>query len=486
MASHRLIGTSFFISSFVLGCGGGGGGGSTPANTPPPTAGANAALVSSTPAEGAKGVMIDQPLTVVFNTDLDATSITETNVALMPTTADDASHSDDPSLDTMQKIPGAPTLGADKKTITFTPATHLHLGTNYHLRLTKLKTAAGATVPTVSIGFNTINNNELNETHFETRDPATIGLATSYETYEYDANGELTLINVFEGDKTTLVEVIETGPGRTLNAKPVEAIAYSVAAGVKTITEYSADAKDATGATVIAHVGYDGAGADTQWGTADDTVHGFNDHVHDHINPNHWTTFVYEPAGTTPVTWSGNLNDPNFRVAAVLLRILDDAMRTVMQVVYTSVGANGIDVDSAENPAPVDDVVRSYTRVERDSATGNRLAEISYGQDDPATPAIEGPGADGKYFTEDDVPRSYQTYEYNATGHLVRRVVYIAPGADQSWTAVEDNEAHSLRTYTYVANDLLSQQLRFEAGPDRKAGTADDLKAREINYDTTK
>lgn len=485
MASNRLIGTSFFISSIILGCGGGGGSGSTPTNTPP-AGEANAALVSSTPVEGAKGVMIDQPLTVVYNTDLDAASINETNIALMPTTADDASHSDDPSLDTMQKIPGTPALGADKKTITFTPAVHLHLGTNYHLRLTKLKTAAGATVPTVSIGFNTINNNELNETRFETRDPATIGLATSYETYEYDANGELTLINVYEGDKTTLVEVIETGPGRTINAKPVRAIAYSVAAGVKTITGYRANAMDPAGTKVIAHVSYDSAGADTQWGTADDTVHGFTDHAHNHIKPNHWTTFVYEPAGTAPVTWTGNLNDPNFRVAAVLLRILDDSMRTVMQVVYSSVGANGIDADSADNPAPVDDVVRSYTRVERDSTTGNRLAEISYGQDDPATPAIEGPGADGKYFTEDDVPRSYQTYEYNATGHLVRRVLYIGPGADQSWTAVEDNDAHSLRNYTYVANDLLSQQVRFDAGPDKKAGTPDDLKAREVNYDTTK
>ena len=466
----------------MVGCGGGGGGGSgTP---PPPTGGpSGAASFTSVPAQNAKGVMIDEPLKVVFNADIDAATVNDTNVSLMPSMSDADQHSEDPALDAMQRIPGTPTLAADKRTVNFTPTQHLQFGVTYHLRLAKLKTAAGATLAAVQVDFQAINNNELTETHYETRDPATIGQVTSYETYEYDANGERIKTNVYGPDKTTLVEVEESGPNLTVGTKAVTEIEYKVAAGAQTIDRYRADIKNAAG-LVTAHVTYTGPGVDTQWGSADDTVGSFTDHAHQHVNPKHWITQSFRPVGTAPVTWNGSFNDPNFQSRGTQLRILDDFQRTLMQVSYASVGTNGIDLDATGNPKPVDDVVRAYTRVERD-AGGVRLAEWSY-SDDNATPAIEGAGPDGVFFTTDDVPTNYQTYEYNATMHLIRRVSYSSAGADQDWKTFGDNDVSSYRKYTYTNNDLLSLSVRTSAGADKRAETLDDIKSEESTYDTTK
>lgn len=428
--------------------------------------------------------MIDEPLKVVFATDIDASTVNATNVTLMPTMADADQHSDDPSLDTMQRIPGTPTLATDKKTLNFVPTEHLHFGTTYHLRLAKIKTAAGATLASTQVDFQTINNNELTETNYEIRDAATIGQVTSYETYEYNANGERIKTNVFGPDKTTLIEIEEEGPNLTIGTKTATEIQYSVAAGVNTVTRYRADIKNATG-VVTAHVTYTGSGVDTVWGSDDDTVGSFTDHTHLHVNPNHWTTQSYRPVGTAPVTWNGNFTDPNFQPRGTLLRILDNFQRTVMQIVYTSVGTNGVDLDASGNPKPVDDIVRAYTRVERDT-TGERLAEWSY-VDDTATPTvIEGAGPDGIILTADDVPTSYQTYEYNTTMHIVRRVNYTSAGADLNWTTVVDNDASSVRKYNYTTNDLLTTTERFSAGTDKRVDTLDDLKSEESTYDITK
>lgn len=467
----------------MAGCGGGGGGG-TPA--PPPSSGSTTdPIVSSVPAKNAKGVMIDDTLKVVFSTEIDATTVNATNVKLMPTVSDAAQHSEDPALDDMQQIPGVPTLSADKKTLTFEPSEHLHLGTLYHLRLAKIKTAAGVALAATQIDFQTINNNELTETNYETRDPATIGQITDYETYEYDTNGNRIKTNIFGPDKTTLVEIEEEGENLPIGTKFATEIVYSVAAGVNTVTRYRANIKNAAG-TVTAHVTYTGAGVDTVWGTADDTVGSFTDHNHNHVNPLHWTTQSFRPVGTTPVTWNGSFTDPNFQPRFTQLRIVDNFQRTLMQINYTSIGTNGIDLDASGNPKPVDDVVRSYTRVERDSGTGERLAEWSY-SDDSATPTlIEGAGPDGIILTADDVPTSYQTYEYNATMHLVRRVNYTSPGPDLVWTTFGDNDASSVRNYNYTTNDLLTTTVRFAAGLDKRVDTTDDIKAEESTYDTTK
>lgn len=466
------------------GCGGGststpsgptGGGGGPAAGTGTLT------VTESEPMDAGAGVEIDKALTVTFSGAVDERTFTQANVRLLiaPISMRDMQHSDgDPSMDTMAMVMGDVTYDPAAQQLTFAPMAHLQHAQDYHFVLSGIKDVAGtATLATTTIRFRTLNNPSIQRVNY---DEAT-GQVTETEVYTRDADGITTRTEVYKGVKQagTPLDNYTIFAGAKLPGPPevaVRSINYNGADNA--IKRYSANISQ--GATVVARGSYIAPGADAKWNQTDDLLTAFSEARVSHGDM-HWLTSRFSANDKAGAPWSARTT--GFKLSRVELREFDEAGQTRRLVIYTSLGANGVvDVDAGGELTVVDDVVRSYELIERNSM-GMRVKTTDFGGGQ--TPP--NPGPDGKLFTADDVPLAVEVSTINAGGHRTLQVDYDGPGPDGNWDTVNDNTVEDYDLFSYAAGtDNLTERRRFGVGANKimeTNGRGDDKLKRVTTYD---
>ncbi len=181
----------------AIGCGGGGG------------APAVDAIVSVDPANGATGIPVTRAISVIFNQDIDETTLIPANITLKR--ANDAIN-----------VPGAITYDAAARTMTFTPDFPMVAGTLYTFTVTT-SVLTKATATNYITTFTTQPAPLLYLTNHNAADPATP--LTSYNLWSMAADGSAqTQLTAY----TSGTSVSQTTP---LWSPDYTRIAYGVAAG---------------------------------------------------------------------------------------------------------------------------------------------------------------------------------------------------------------------------------------------------------------
>ena len=458
----------------LIGCAGCGGGVSKTqgsASSPSTTFG----VVSSLPASDAKGVALDSQVNIVFSDDVDQATINTQNVQVMPL-ADLATHSADPDETDMQVINGRLIYSKSARTLTFAPAAHMHNEMEYHVVLENIKSASGVALPRTEIRFSTLENPLVKQVFYAK------GQVAHTAVFLYNLDGELERINSYRGvDTPANLDVYELHAGASLPDAPnlpVDAVLYDASSSA--ILGFDADVK--RGATTLAYAEYISAGADGLWNGRDDLIRTYIDNRRRHLTHRIIAAYVAnDPAGALWSDLPAELAQ-RFSLQIAWLSQLDSLRRTERRTVYASFGADGnIDVDASGAPKPKDDVVSYYDRMEYSSAC-ERIKTWRYGGTS-ANPA-GGAGADGVWFTADDVVSVLVAREFSPTGHVMRTVTYVTPGIDGDWNTPNDNDAVSYSIFGYdPGSDNLIKREVYKAGADQRVGTADDELFLVENYD---
>lgn len=450
-----------------VGCGGANNSTTTDPRTTP---GATAQITSSTPAQNARGVAVDAPITVTVSADLDPAFVSTQTVQLMPVLAAPGTEPD-PEAPAMQRIIGQVTYNNAARTLTFTPSAHMQHGADYHLVLSTVRAASGANLgSSAEIRFQTFHNNHVKTIVYDelTQQPV------HTVTFEYDAADELVKINAYNGvEAPANLAEYSLHKNATLPGAPQIAVDFAAYDAVTNqLMEYGADVTNA--GAVVAHAIFDGPGLDGLWNFSDDVIAAYEKNSHNHAG--HTLFSHYAPiAASEP--WS---NDPavlagRFTFVHGSLRESDSLGRSFRSISYQNWGSNGPELDAAGSPKPVTDTVSSYRKFDYD-AVGRVVRSWAYTT----------PGVDSAWLTADDVPGRITVMEFDAsTGHLTRVVNYNSAGADGQWDTVADNDATSYATFAYAPGTAnVTQRTAFITGIDNRVGGADDVRIAEEIYTT--
>jgi hypothetical protein len=452
---------------------------------------------SSSPARNAKGVQVDQDITLNFSEAIDPATVNDSTILIMPMQPGQE-HEEGSELD-MQRVPA--TYSTSGSTVTAVTRIHFERGQDYMISVNGVKTTSGKTVARATITFRTRENPRLKEIRYqntgalrdtrefeynttgllikETSTDAT-GMLVETETYEYDSAGDMIKETSTDGaGAITQVTRFATAQNSVvLPAAPAVAVRWIEYDGTDAITAYSANFMDGT--SVFARLTFSSAGADAIWNFTDDILSSA-------MAPatktgNTYVTSRYAPA-TNPstATWdpTARFANPALVLRGVTANVVDSMERTMYEATFTSVGANGtIDLDSAGNPSPLDDVLRSYIRREYD-ANGRRYRTWSF------SAGTGGPGTDGKWFTSDDIVTGLTVREYDAMSMLMRSVTYRAAGADGNWLLTTDNDVTAYRVYDYDGMNR-SRARDYLAGADLRIGGTDDILVADTTYDVNR
>lgn len=92
-----------------------------------------------------------------------------------------------------------------------------------------------------------------------------------------------------------------------------------------------------------------------------------------------------------------------------------------------------------------------------------------------------GPGADGVWFTADDVVSNVFVYEYDLYWNMIKEVYYSAPGPDGNWFTADDVVSYLFKVDLDSTGNP-AYGYSYLTGPDGKLGTADDVKETSYLY----
>lgn len=482
------------LGLFAVGCGGGGSktpssGSNTPTN---PTY-----IQTATPANGAKSVAIDKPITVVFNQAIDPASINaDISFQVLPVMSSMAGMGmrmgvEDNVEQIMERLVGVRDFNVAARQLQFTPAEHLENGMTYRVVFSGLKTAAGAALPTATITFSTLVNPRTQRVTYSAP-----GVVDRVHIYEIDPltsmmkqmlsyTGSVAPANLVS--RTVMMGAAIPGPG----GLPVSEVEYTVAAGVETIKSYNAPIIE--GGVIVAFGNYTSPGQDGIWNQTDDLLSGYFEMVEEHGT--HFVMSRFSANNNTPARWSDRTTA--FTSRGVELTERDAMGRSLGQYVYSSLGADGvIDFDANGKPAPQpgNDVLIQYTKIERNAA-GQRVMSFRFGQRasrDGTRQAVSPLGSDGILFTADDPITELEVTTRDNMGHETLEVEYDRPGAitppsltgtRADWESIADNRAADYTVTEYSSNGVRTLEKEYDAGLDGIKGSADDILEEETTFD---
>lgn len=482
------------LGLFAAGCGGGGG--KTPSGGSNNPSLGTSGVASFVPANGARSVGLDQTITVNFSQPIDPATVSETTVRIIPVM--DQSHiamrlggTEDAVEQVMDNLVGPRVLSTTAQQVTFTPTEHLEYGMIYRIELSGLKSKTGTTLSTASSTFNTLVNPRTKRVTY-----SNTGVLERTHIYEVNtATGMTSEMRVYLGSDTTVapesrtVMMNATIPGLGGAAPPIPVFEVEYVGATATIKSYEAAIKEGT--TIVAFGDYAGAGANLVWDQGDDVLSGYFTMSPEHGN--HFVTTRFSATGNVPAAWSAR-NTAAFTPRGIEMTERDAMGRTLGQYIYSSIGADGIDVDSSGKPAPRNDVLIQYSVIERDPRTGERIKSFRFGQRasrDGTRPAVLPQGTDGILFTTDDPITEYEFTEVDAMGHELSEVEYSKPGAITApsltgtradWESTGDNfvESYSVTGYT---SGVRTSEKEYDAGVDGIKGNADDILREETTFD---
>jgi len=211
-----VAGLIVLISSIVIfaaSCGGGGGG--DPAVN---------AIVSVDPANGATGVPVTRAISVVFNANIDETTLIPANVYLRWANG-------------VVNVPGATTYDAGTKTMTFTPNFPMAGGALYTFTITTAVHTKAAAATDYNTTFTTAPAPIIYLTNYNAADPATP--LTSYNIWRMNSDGTSQM------QLTTYTAGTSVGADAPVWSPDYTKIAYEVAAAwdiTKPVNLYSMNA----------------------------------------------------------------------------------------------------------------------------------------------------------------------------------------------------------------------------------------------------
>lgn len=456
------------LGVFAVGCGGGSGSKSPSGGSAPNLA---TTVASSTPANNAKAVAIDQPITIRFAQAIDPNSLSDTTVQVIPVMTMTrmgmrmGMAGEDVVEQVMDRLAGTRTFSASAQQLTFTPAEHLENGMTYRVILSGLRAQGGAALSTAMINFATLvnpmtkrvtyTNGVVDRIHIYDIDPAT-GMHTEMRTYQ-GTESPATLQS-----RTVMMNATIPGPPQVA----VSEVSFDVL--TNNVKSYDAPIKEGT--TIVAFGDYVAPGQDGFWNQGDDLLESYFEMAEQHGT--HFVMQRFAAANQTPAPWSAR-GTAAFTARGVELTERDAMGRSLRQIVYSSLGANGvIDFDSVTNaPKPVDDVVTQYTVIERNAA-GQRIKSFRFGKragrgPNPTAP-IAPAGPNGVLFDADDPITEYEFTDRDATGHETLEIEYkeAGPGTGPGGTvtradweaSTSDNVVDSYEVTTYVNGVRVSEK----------------------------
>jgi Bacterial Ig-like domain len=445
-------GIAFVLAGALSGCGGGGG--TTAAPTP---VAAPATLVSTTPANTATRVSTSQTVQMVFNNDLDSTTVSGSAVRLV---RNGIAESVTTSYDSFSR------------TLTITPANGFAQGAQYTVSIPGVRDLTGA-APTgvTALTFKTFiepnprgqfynadgslhyfTKGEVDSSDNLTRFIYYKGLGPDGTMYTPDDEVDYYVNYQYDARGNRLSEV-------TYEARGVNGVWFDTAAttddAVRSAITYIYNASGMLTGQVSATAGPDGRAL-----TADDVVTGFSSRTQD---ANGYLTRLinFTSVGTDGVPFTA-----------------DDLVGSFESYTYNARGAVTQTVKYAR-PGPdglaftTDDVVDTFSS--RDyTAAGIEQRFVQYSS----------AGPDGRPFTADDVVSIYNQTYFNALGVATHSLEFDARGADNLWLTADDRVS-KVFTYTTTSGRFVRETQYSSVGPDGVPLTADDVPASYIvfNYD---
>ncbi len=169
-----------------------------------------------------------------------------------------------------------------------------------------------------------------------------------------------------------------------------------------------------TGGSVTRCVDYGGAGTDSTWFTADDTIITVTSYDYS-IDGKTAHVLIAAAPGSDAVWFTGDdviVNGTSYNY--------DPSGRLVREINYIDPGPDKIRFTA-------DDIIGDYTAYTYDA--NSRLTRfVKYG----------GPGADGIWLSADDSVAAYRDYRYDVLGRTSSYAAYGAPGLDGVWFTGDD------------------------------------------------
>ena len=453
-------------------------------------------ITSSSPINNQDGVKIDKTVSITFREALDQTTVTASNILLMPGSAmmhmsgmedmdmegvtGEMDHTGvvDTMADSAGAITGQVSCDASCTTITFQPHMHLDPGTMYHIMLHGVRSKAGGTFTgthVVPLQFTTMynlrvkrdvyKNNQVDQVrNFDwNKDAVPPKLKQEVRTYNSEAGVQrYTVYNqLLPGGRTVSAYYDK---GQYVFGNPASGLRY-----------YRFDMTE--GGKVVAHVTFNGPGQNGTWGDGDDTVSSWSDHNHDHGA--HRVIRTYRTTSTSE-TWSSYdqmASNANFKLRRASLAIYDNNERIMKTVRFSDLGPDNMpNVDASGNPtANSNDTVTEYRIYEYDPTHGRRIARREY--DAPE-------GGSLTFNPNNDVLSGYRAYK-NIGMHRAIEVTYTGAGNDgqflddPSTPGVNEEDDNTIRDYEveYYCNNARAFQLEINPGADGRIGNFQNISA---------
>lgn len=394
---------SILSGGLLVGCGEGDAGGSGVSPT--------LAVTSSTPANRATGVAVDQPFSIEFAENVLAASL-DGNIVLMPGASgmegmenmnmgpNDVMDHSGMDMSAMASIPGTATCdpigAADCKKIKFTPLMSLEWGQKYHVMVHNLKTKSGKTFNLPHLLPLEFTTAFVVETKSEQNLPVgSPNYRKTETTYQDNGTGQrptrltrvvtsgtqstVTLYNQTLGDRTGVEVRLNQGQLTLPSSNQMDDIVVS---------RYTLPVRDTKG-KLAASITYKGRGLDNRWGTADDLASSFTLRNEDHLTHRLTSSFKATAAAgtaisaatvaqlllekTKPAAWESSGASLGF------FEIQATRPRLIKEIRFATLGANkelNIDINGNKE-AGSDDVINEY-RVYQYNQHGVRSARKEY------------------------------------------------------------------------------------------------------------
>ena len=428
-------------------------------------------VLKATPADMGRKVSVLQPITVVFDDDVDAATVTAATVELsysesFPPPIYRAFTPFGPIGPAMPKhiVPAVVTYDAVSRTLRVVPKAPLPYAQRFTLSLTILKDAAGNEL-TTSIKFLTAVNHETRSRPFDTQ-----AQPNEYTEQVLDANGfvneslrrsdaGLDLI-WFNTDDTysNFIDVIN---------KPNGQLEYEWFMGAGTDTalhtpddviggglSYKYDANNLLTEQTVHGPGM--AGADMMYGTPDDGITGIV--AYKYQAGLIASRVYYTGVGLVDTAWRTADDQCNIFFNDGLAELTYDTMGRRTREVRKSCGPDRL-------PSNVDDTFLRYS-------------EYQYDANHALTRQIDrtGPGTNTMWLDNDDVIDTIQNFIVDPNGLVTEHRYYDDPGVNTMWeNGGGDDVLLRLTKWTYDANKQPIEVTSYGPGLDAKLGSPDDV-----------
>ncbi|MDX1811860.1 MAG: hypothetical protein R3240_07935, partial [Gammaproteobacteria bacterium] len=233
------------------------------------------------------------------------------------------------------------------------------------------------------------------------------------------------------------------------------------------------------------------SGEDAIWGTDDDLVYKWSQVKQQHLS--HLVTKNYKLINLNePQVWQG-ITTQGFRLQNIELEEHGGPNFEHRYVYYKDLGANGeIDIDPVTHDlTAVDDNITLWNKVDFENGIRIRGWSIK---------GVEGKGADGQLFTDDDIATGLDVYQYFPAdgslkgGRMSKIISYYKSGIsfplntwllDATNNIVRSEEAvSSYLIFNYDNLGNKTEVLRYTTGDDMTMGTSQDYLTQRIIYST--